>query len=61
MLYYLFDYLEKYAQIPGASLFGYLSFRAALAVILSLVISMFLENISLSFCKRNKLVRLLEI
>ena len=34
MLYYLFDYLEKYAQIPGASLFGYLSFRAALAVIL---------------------------
>ena len=40
MLYYLFDYLEKYAQIPGASLFGYLSFRSALAVILSLVISM---------------------
>ncbi len=39
MLYYLFDYLEKQFQIPGASLFGYISFRAALAIILSLLIS----------------------
>jgi len=40
MLYYLFEYLEKQYQFPGASLFGYLSFRAAMAVILSLLISM---------------------
>lgn len=39
MLYYLFEYLEKQYQFPGASLFGYLSFRAAMAVILSLLIS----------------------
>ncbi len=39
MLYYLFEYLEKQFQIPGASLFGYISFRAAFAIILSLLIS----------------------
>ncbi|EDP98037.1 phospho-N-acetylmuramoyl-pentapeptide-transferase [Kordia algicida OT-1] len=39
MLYYLFEYLEKQYQFPGASLFSYLSFRAAMAVILSLLIS----------------------
>ncbi len=39
MLYYLFDYLEKQFQIPGASLFGFITFRAAAAMILSLLIS----------------------
>ncbi|AUS05940.1 phospho-N-acetylmuramoyl-pentapeptide-transferase [Pseudotamlana carrageenivorans] len=39
MLYYLFEYLEKQFQLPGASLFGFITFRAALAVILSLLIS----------------------
>ncbi len=39
MLYYLFEYLEKHFQIPGASLFGYLTFRGAVAIILSLLIS----------------------
>ncbi len=39
MLYYLFEYLEKQFQFPGASLFGYLTFRAAIAIILSLLIS----------------------
>jgi phospho-N-acetylmuramoyl-pentapeptide-transferase len=39
MLYYLFEYLEQQFQIPGASLFGFLTFRAAMAIILSLLIS----------------------
>ena len=39
MLYYLFEYLEKEFQFPGASLFGFITFRAAMAVILSLLIS----------------------
>ena len=39
MLYYLFEYLEKQFQFPGATLFGFLTFRAALAMILSLLIS----------------------
>ncbi len=40
MLYYLFDFLEKQYQFPGASLFGFLTFRAALAVISSLLIAL---------------------
>ncbi|WP_223551127.1 phospho-N-acetylmuramoyl-pentapeptide-transferase [Aestuariivivens sp. NBU2969] len=39
MLYYLFEYLEQQFQFPGASLFGYITFRAAFAIILSLLIS----------------------
>lgn len=40
MLYYLFEYLEQQYQLPGASVFQFISFRAALAVIVSLLISM---------------------
>ena len=39
MLYYLFEYLEKTYQFPGASLFQFLSFRAAMAILTSLLIS----------------------
>jgi phospho-N-acetylmuramoyl-pentapeptide-transferase len=39
MLYYLFNYLNK-IDFPGAGVFEYISFRAAMAVIVSLVISM---------------------
>jgi phospho-N-acetylmuramoyl-pentapeptide-transferase len=38
MLYYLFDYLNK-LNVPGAGLFDFISFRAALALITSLIIS----------------------
>jgi phospho-N-acetylmuramoyl-pentapeptide-transferase len=38
MLYYLFDYLNK-LNFPGAGLFDFISFRAALALITSLIIS----------------------
>lgn len=40
MFYYLFDYLDKTINLPGAGVFQYLSFRAALAVVTSLIISM---------------------
>jgi len=39
MLYYLFEFLEKQYQFPGASLFGFLTFRASLAIITSLLIA----------------------
>jgi phospho-N-acetylmuramoyl-pentapeptide-transferase len=39
MLYYLFDYLNKTMDIPGAGVFQYITFRSALALILSLLIS----------------------
>lgn len=38
MLYYLFKYLDQF-DFPGAGLFQYISFRAACAIILSLLIS----------------------
>jgi cell division protein FtsI/penicillin-binding protein 2 len=38
MLYYLFQYLEKF-DFPGAGMFGYVSFRSLMAIILSLLIS----------------------
>lgn len=38
MLYYLFDYLNT-LNLPGAGLFQYISFRAGLALIFSLIVS----------------------
>ncbi len=40
MLYYLFQYLEQHFNIPGAGLFNYISFRASMAIIVSLLISL---------------------
>jgi phospho-N-acetylmuramoyl-pentapeptide-transferase len=40
MFYYLFDYLGKHTDLPGVGLFQFISFRAAMALILSLVISL---------------------
>ena len=39
MLYYLFDFLENSYNLTGASLFQFISFRGAFAIILSLFIS----------------------
>ena len=39
MLYYLFTYLAKNYSIPGAGVFQYITFRMALAVITSLIIT----------------------
>ncbi len=39
MLYYLFEYLEQEYQFPGATLFQFLTFRAAMAVMLSLILA----------------------
>lgn len=40
MLYYLFTFLDKTYNIPGTGVFQYISFRAALAIITSLTISL---------------------
>jgi phospho-N-acetylmuramoyl-pentapeptide-transferase len=39
MLYYFFEYLYKTLNVPGTGVFQYITFRSALAVILSLLIS----------------------
>jgi phospho-N-acetylmuramoyl-pentapeptide-transferase len=38
MLYYLFEFLDKTYDMPGAGVFQYITFRAALSVITSLII-----------------------
>ena len=40
MLYYLFEYLEIEFQLPGAGLFQFISFRASIAIIFSLLVSL---------------------
>jgi phospho-N-acetylmuramoyl-pentapeptide-transferase len=40
MLYYLFTYLDTHFNFPGAGVFQFISFRAAMALITSLLISM---------------------
>ena len=54
MLYYLFEYLEKEFQFPGASLFGFLTFRAAIAIIMSLLISTIYGKRIISFLQRKQ-------
>src|SRR5690606_10975889 len=39
MLYYLFTWIERYVDLPGSGLFQYISFRTAMAVIVSLIIT----------------------
>ncbi len=41
MLYALFEYIETQFDLPGARLFQYISFRSALAVIISLIVTLF--------------------
>lgn len=52
MLYHLFDYLNQHYNIPGAGLFQYISFRAAISIILSLLISMVMGQTLVSFLKK---------
>ncbi|MBR3712999.1 MAG: phospho-N-acetylmuramoyl-pentapeptide-transferase [Bacteroidales bacterium] len=54
MLYYLFHYLEDF-NFPGARLFGYISFRSAMAVILSLLITMIFGKKLIEFLRRRQI------
>lgn len=44
MLYYLFEILDKQLDIPGAGVFQFISFRAGMAIILSLIITTVFGN-----------------
>ena len=64
MLYYLFNFLENNYQIPGAGLFQYITFRAAFALIFSLIISIFFGRKIIKILTINKIgekVRILGI
>jgi len=55
MLYYLFKYLEETHKFTGASLFGFLTFRAAVAIILSLLISTVFGKRIIIFLQKKQL------
>ncbi|PCE63389.1 phospho-N-acetylmuramoyl-pentapeptide-transferase [Sediminicola luteus] len=55
MLYYLFEYLEQHYQLPGAGLFQFLTFRAALAILLSLFISTVYGKRIINFIRKKQI------
>src|SRR5699024_8585668 len=55
MLYYLFNYLDKNYDIPGTGLFEFLSFRAALAIILSIFIATFFGKRIIRFLRKKQI------
>jgi len=54
MLYYLFEYLHKTLNVPGAGVFQYITFRSALAIILSLSISTVFGKRIINFLRRQQ-------
>ena len=54
MLYYLFRFLEQYG-ISGSRMWGYISFRALLALILSLAISAWFGGKFIKYLKRRQI------
>lgn len=54
MLYYLFQYLEELG-VPGARMFGYVSFRSLLSIILALAISSIFGNYFINLLKRKQI------
>ena len=55
MLYYLFEYLQSAYDFPGAGLFQYISFRAAMAVITSLLVSLVFGGKIIRFIQRKQI------
>ncbi len=54
MLYYLFEYLESEYQLAGAGLFQYITFRAAIAFIFSLLISTIYGKKIINFLRKKQ-------
>lgn len=52
MLYDLFDYFDRVLHIPGAGVFRFLTFRASLAVIFSLIISVGIGGKVINYLKK---------
>jgi len=54
MLYYLFEYFDKIGM-PGAGVFQYISFRAAMAIIVSLLFSLIIGKRWIYFLQRKQI------
>ncbi len=55
MIYWLFDYLEKNTDLPGMGIGEYISFRAAAAIIISLLIAIVFGKRIIGFLKRKQI------
>ncbi len=54
MLYYLFTYLDKVFDLPGAGLFQFITFRAAAAILVSLLISLVFGGRLVNYLRRRQ-------
>lgn len=54
MLYYLFDYIERNFDLPGAGLFQYISFRAGMAAVFSLLITIFFGKSLINMLRKKQ-------
>ena len=54
MLYYLFEYLNKTMDVPGTGVFQYITFRSALAFMLSLLLSTIYGKRIIGFLRRQQ-------
>lgn len=54
MLYYLFKYLDETFSLPGAGVFEYITFRAAMAIITSLIISLLFGKRWIDYLNRKQ-------
>ncbi|HCZ36944.1 MAG TPA: phospho-N-acetylmuramoyl-pentapeptide-transferase, partial [Cytophagales bacterium] len=54
MLYYLFDYIERTFNFPGAGLFQYISFRAGAAAVLSLMITITFGKVLINYLRKKQ-------
>ena len=55
MLYHLFRYLDEAYDLPGSGMFQYISFRAAAAIILSLLIVIICGRSIIDFLRRKQI------
>ena len=55
MLYHLFKYLDQAYDLPGSGMFQYISFRAAAAIILSLLIVIIFGRRVIDFLRRKQI------
>jgi phospho-N-acetylmuramoyl-pentapeptide-transferase len=54
MLYYIFQYLDKAFDVPGAGVFQFITFRSGLAFILSLAFATIYGKKIISFLKKQQ-------
>ena len=54
MLYYFFEYLHKTLNVPGTGVFQYITFRSALAIIMSLSLSTIFGKRIINFLRNQQ-------